>query len=84
VRLHEDGLSFREQLELYRGAALVVGVMGAGLMNMLFLPRKAHVLCVAWPQMWPCQELYTPVASHLDLVLHEFLQLLEPTAFSLN
>ena len=45
---------------------------GAGLMNMLFMPRHAHVLCIAMPQHSACHEMFLPVASHLDLELHEF------------
>jgi capsular polysaccharide biosynthesis protein len=36
------GLAFRDQVALFKGAAMVAGVMGAGLANLLFAPAGAR------------------------------------------
>lgn len=48
VRLGE--ISLREQIDLFSGAQIVVGVHGAGLTNVLFCPKGARVV-----------EIYTPL-----------------------
>ncbi|WP_165585680.1 DUF563 domain-containing protein [Roseococcus sp. SYP-B2431] len=44
VRMHCETLSPREQMELFRGTSVLIGLHGAGMMNQLFLPGDATVI----------------------------------------
>lgn len=49
--VHPEDLSLREQIATMRGASQVVGVMGAGLTNLVFSPAGVSVLALATESM---------------------------------
>jgi hypothetical protein len=60
-----EGLTFSQQVELFRDATIVVGPHGAGLANIAFCPEGAAVLeCFASDYVNPC---YATVASAAGL-----------------
>lgn len=63
VRAEE--LSFREQVALASRTEILVGVHGAGLANMVFMPKGAHVIEIAHPR-YPSPAFYA-LASALGL-----------------
>ncbi|CAD7942712.1 unnamed protein product [Amoebophrya sp. A120] len=44
LQIHTGAEPFETQLQLFAGAALVVGTFASGLSNLIFLPKNAHLL----------------------------------------
>lgn len=65
VEIHRlENSSFAQQVELFKGATLIIGPHGAGLSNMVFMPR-GEVIEIgnpSWPN--PCFEILSNVCGH--------------------
>jgi hypothetical protein len=55
--VNAEELSFKEQVELAAGAAVIVGSHGAGLTNTVFMRRQSHVIEITLRYGWCCYEI---------------------------
>ena len=56
-----EGMSLADEIEMFRGAALVVGAHGAGLTNIAFAPSAARVVELASTTYW--DSIFAQIAS---------------------
>eukprot|EP00941_MAST-03F_sp_MAST-3F-sp1_P005660 g5660.t1 len=61
-----NSFSFKDTVELFREASIIIGIHGAGLSNMIFTPPGAHVLEVSLPQFHA--HYFANMAAALDHV----------------
>ena len=62
----DSSYDLRKTIDIFSGAAVVVGVHGAGLTNMLFMPPGSRVLELALPE--PCFRDYMHLAAAMNHV----------------
>lgn len=64
-----EELSFEEEVSLFSETISVISIMGAGLMNVLFLPKQAHLIQInTAPEDSNLISLYTSLAKNLGIV----------------
>ena len=64
-------LSFREQIELFATAEVVIGVHGAGLANLVFAPENTLIIELATQSY--CPTMFEDIAFHRNHKYHRFI-----------
>lgn len=67
--VYPEKLTFTEQVAIFKGAELIVGIMGAGLTNILFSPPGSVVVCLM-PDI-ASEVLYWQLSNLASLDYHE-------------
>ena len=62
-----QGMTFKERIELFANAQLVVGAAGAGLVHMIFMKENSHVIALGSEQMHKNSSAFSKIAMQKNI-----------------